>query len=182
MRHRLLLLIAIAFPILIADQGTKAMVVERFGESSDAVAIEVGAEGAAGVLLIDGLLSIQPRPNPDLGTSSGFLVRSLLLGSSLLALVFLVWLTLGKRELPSGAVVGLSALIGGAAGNLMDRLMRGHVLDWLQWHGPGGAGAGFTLGDLGIWSGMALLLVELVRPHGGSLGQPATSPPALRGA
>ena len=182
MRQRLLLLLAIAVPILIADQATKAVVVDRFGDTPEAGMItEAGAEGAAGVLLLDGMLSIRPSPNPDLGASAGFLVRALLLGSSLLALVFLVWLTLGKRGLPPGAVVGLSALIGGAAGNLLDRLMRGHVLDWLQWHGPGGAGASFTVGDVGIWSGVALLLVELVRPHGGALGQSAATPPALPG-
>lgn len=182
MRQRLLLLIAIAVPILIADQGTKAMVLDRFGDAPDAaLEVEKGGEGAAGVILLEGLLSIRPNPNPELGASSGFLVRSLLLGSSLLALVFLVWLTLGKRELPPGAVVGLSALIGGAAGNLLDRLVRGHVLDWLQWHGPGSGGGSFTVGDLGIWSGVALLLVELVRPHDGHLAQPAASPPALPG-
>ncbi|HLT31021.1 MAG TPA: signal peptidase II [Myxococcaceae bacterium] len=180
MRQRLLLLIAIAVPILIADQATKAMVVERFGNAPEVV-LETGAEGSAGILVAEGLLSIRPIPNPDLGASTGFLVRALLLGSSLLALVFLVWLTLGKRGMPSGAVVGLSALIGGAAGNLMDRLVRGHVLDWLHWHGPGTAGASFTVGDVGIWSGVALLLVELVRSHDGPLGQPAATPPALPG-
>lgn len=181
MRQRLLLLLAIAVPILIADQATKAVVVERFGATSDAVVADAPGGDVAGVLLIDGLLSIRPSPNPDVGASAGFLVRALLLGSSLLALVFLVWLTLGKRGLPAGAVVGLSALIGGAGGNLLDRLMRGHVLDWLQWHGPGSAGASFTVGDVGIWSGVALLLVELVRPHDGALGQSAATPPALPG-
>ena len=42
--------------------------------------------------------------------------------------------------------------------------------------------SGFTLADLGIWSGVGLLVLELVRaPRTGGLSEPAPTPPALPG-
>ncbi len=58
---------------------------------------------------------------------------------------------------------GLSLVAGGAVGNLVDRLLYGHVVDfldfyWRSWHWPA-----FNVADSAITIGVALLLLEALR-------------------
>lgn len=202
MRQRLWFLLAIAVPVLLADQAGKTLAIQHAGARGALVELGSPASSPAGTIpveapepsrleermLIDGVLGVRLSPNQDLQASRGVggllparLVEPLQYGAGLLALAFLIWFTLSQTELSRRLQAGLAALIGGAAGNLLDRLLHGAVLDWLQWHGPGGASASFTLGDLGIWSGVGVLVFELVRPRDGRLTGPATAPPALPG-
>lgn len=59
---------------------------------------------------------------------------------------------------------GLALVLGGAAGNLFDRIMWGRVTDFLEfyignWHWPT-----FNLADSCVVIGSALLLLELLKP------------------
>jgi len=186
MRQRLWFLLAVAVPVLLADQVGKALVVERSPVSVGTLLQRTAESPGDERMLIDGVLGVRLQPNPQLqagavGLLPAKLVGPLLHGAGLLALVFLVWFALSQGDLSRRLQAGLAALIGGAAGNLLDRLIHGAVLDWLQWHGPGGASASFTLGDVGIWSGVGVLVLELVRPRDARLTGPATAPPALPG-
>jgi len=58
---------------------------------------------------------------------------------------------------------GLSLVLGGAVGNLWDRMVYGHVIDFLDfhyqvWHWPA-----FNVADISIFIGAALLIVDTLR-------------------
>lgn len=84
-------------------------------------------------------------------------------GLSLLALVLSVALTFWLRRLTRAEVlsaVGLALVIGGAIGNLWDRLVYGYVVDFIDlyvadWHWPA-----FNIADSAITVGAALLVWE----------------------
>ena len=73
--------------------------------------------------------------------------------------VLVAWL----RRLPSGQVrmaLALSLILGGAAGNLIDRLVYGHVIDFIDlyygtWHWPT-----FNIADSAITLGAVLLILD----------------------
>ncbi len=60
----------------------------------------------------------------------------------------------------------LAAVLGGAAGNLVDRLRFGAVVDFLYFHVPGGPGwPSFNVADACLSTGIVLLLVlTLIHP------------------
>lgn len=77
-------------------------------------------------------------------------------------LVLLIWLS---RLQPTERLVAvaLGLLIGGALGNLIDRILLGHVVDFIdvyyqQWHWPA-----FNIADSAISIGVALILLDAVR-------------------
>lgn len=77
----------------------------------------------------------------------------------LVSLVLVVWL----RRLPAGQprlALALSLVLGGALGNLIDRVMYGYVIDFIDlyygtWHWPV-----FNLADSAITLGAALLVLD----------------------
>ncbi len=75
------------------------------------------------------------------------------------SVVLIIWLLrLSARE--GVLAAGLSLIVGGAVGNLIDRLLYGHVIDFLdfyyqRWHWPA-----FNLADSAIFLGVALLLYD----------------------
>lgn len=79
--------------------------------------------------------------------------------ASVVTLVLIVWLfRLSAREKLTAAALGL--IIGGAVGNLVDRINHGYVVDFIDvyyrdWHWPA-----FNLADSAITCGVALLLID----------------------
>jgi signal peptidase II len=77
------------------------------------------------------------------------------------SLVLLVWLLrLPRREWPTG--LGLALILGGAIGNLADRIRLGYVVDFIDvyyknWHYPA-----FNVADSAITCGVVLLLVDML--------------------
>jgi signal peptidase II len=73
--------------------------------------------------------------------------------------VLVVWLfRLTDREKLTAAALGL--IIGGAVGNLVDRINHGYVVDFIDvfyndWHWPA-----FNLADSAITGGVILLLID----------------------
>jgi signal peptidase II len=67
------------------------------------------------------------------------------------------------RRLPSTARLlpaGLALILGGAIGNLIDRLRYGHVIDFLDFHWGAVHFWAFNIADSGITVGAALLLLD----------------------
>ena len=62
----------------------------------------------------------------------------------------------GKRLL----CLGLALILGGAVGNLIDRVRFGHVVDFLDFHALGWHWPAFNVADSGICVGAALLILE----------------------
>jgi len=79
--------------------------------------------------------------------------------ASVVTVVLVVWLfRLPSREKLTAAALGL--IIGGAVGNLVDRINHGYVVDFIDvfyrdWHWPA-----FNLADSAITCGVVLLLID----------------------
>ena len=80
-----------------------------------------------------------------------------------LAIAFIAYLMRRHRE-DKRFLLALTLIMGGAAGNLIDRVLYGHVIDfllfyWKKWHYPA-----FNLADSAITVGAVLLILdELMR-------------------
>lgn len=70
------------------------------------------------------------------------------------------------RKIPKNAIwlsLGLAMVLGGAIGNVIDRVLHGHVIDFIHvhydyvWHYPV-----FNIADIGICVGMALVLFDML--------------------
>ena len=89
--------------------------------------------------------------------------RWFFVGLGTLATVFIVWMLRnhGGQRLFSWA---LSLILGGAIGNVIDRLLHGHVVDFIQVHAGGWYFPSFNLADSAITVGAVLLILdELMR-------------------
>ena len=89
--------------------------------------------------------------------------RWLFTGIGLGATIFIVW---QLRAHPGQKLFSfaLSSILGGAVGNVVDRLMHGYVVDFLQFHYAGWYFPSFNLADSAITVGAAcLILDELLR-------------------
>jgi signal peptidase II len=79
--------------------------------------------------------------------------------ASVVTVVLIVWLLrLPAREKLTGGALGL--IIGGAVGNLIDRINNGYVVDFIDvyykdWHWPA-----FNLADSAITGGVILLVID----------------------
>jgi signal peptidase II len=62
------------------------------------------------------------------------------------------------------SIVGLSLILGGAAGNVFDRIVAGQVTDFLDFYIGNYHWYTFNLGDSAIVIGSGLLLLHLFRP------------------
>jgi signal peptidase II len=65
---------------------------------------------------------------------------------------------------------GLALILGGALGNVIDRLRYGHVVDFLDLHAAGWHWPAFNVADSAITVGAALLIVDGFRHHEGRAG------------
>ncbi len=89
--------------------------------------------------------------------------RWLFTGIGVTATIFIVW---QLRAHPGQKLFSfaLSSILGGAVGNVVDRLMHGYVVDFLQFHYAGWYFPSFNLADSAITVGAAcLILDELLR-------------------
>jgi signal peptidase II len=99
------------------------------------------------------------------GSASPNLVRNLLVGFSLVAVLvvlFLLW-KMGREFSPTS--VALSLILGGALGNLYDRVRFSYVVDFLEVHIVHYHWPDFNLADSAIVVGACLLLLEMLRPQ-----------------
>jgi signal peptidase II len=99
-----------------------------------------------------------------LDDSSGGWQSTLLVALSLAAVVLLSVLLWNPRRLDPRSLWGFSLILGGAAGNLFDRIAWGRVTDFLlvyigryQW-------PAFNVADSAIVIGCGLLLLDLLHP------------------
>jgi signal peptidase II len=86
----------------------------------------------------------------------------LLLVASAVVLL-LAWLLFAGRVGTTLGGAGLALLAGGAAGNLLDRLIHGDVTDFVELHVSSFYWPAFNLADSAITIGAALLMIDLFR-------------------
>ena len=151
-RARIIALLAL---ILLLDQGTKLLVDHTIPLHRSIPVIEgwvdlthVRNTGAA-----FGLLAGQRRA----------LGSYVLLVFSLVAIVFVIWLLRRLSETDTGLMVSLTFVLGGALGNLVDRVYHGEVIDFVDVYWNGYHWPTFNVADSFITIGAALCLWHLMR-------------------
>ena len=85
-----------------------------------------------------------------------------LVGLGIAAAAFIVWLlkSHGGQRLFGWA---LALILGGALGNVIDRLLHGHVIDFIQVHWKSHYFPSFNVADSAITIGAALLILDELR-------------------
>ena len=161
----LLLWLGIALVILLADQLTKLLIVDSFalGDSQTVTTffnlVRVHNSGAAFSML---------------STASGW-QRWFFTGIGIVATFFILWLL---RSHPTQKLFcfALALILGGAVGNVIDRIAYGHVVDFLDFHWDWlspvfyeGHFPAFNIADSAISVGaVALIVDELIRVRHGA--------------
>jgi signal peptidase II len=148
--------LAWALVLVIADQATKALILQNY-QLGDAT-------------FITSFFNIVRAHNTGAAFSflqdAGGWQRWLFTGIALAATVFIVW---QLRAHPGQKLLGfaLSSILGGAIGNVVDRLMHGYVVDFLDFHWAflsgmfaGGHFPAFNLADTAISVGAACLVLD----------------------
>ena len=80
--------------------------------------------------------------------------------ATVISVVIAVWIWRIRRAGQNWLAAGLALVLGGAIGNLIDRILLGHVTDFIQvWFGSW-AFPSFNVADAGISVGAALLIID----------------------
>jgi lipoprotein signal peptidase len=153
----------IALVLLVADQATKWWVLE---------VIRLPEVGRIAVLPFFNLTMVWNR-----GVTFGLLAGEawwhpyvLAAIACAVALALLVWMRRAENRLVAAA---LGLVLGGAVGNVIDRVRFGAVVDFVDLHAFGWHWYVFNLADSAIVIGVGLLLADaLLRPRSGSNDAP----------
>ena len=88
--------------------------------------------------------------------------REFFIGVAVVISAVLVWM-LKKNHSNRMLATALALVLGGAFGNLIDRVLLGHVVDFIQLHALGYAWPAFNVADSAICVGAALLIWDSFR-------------------
>lgn len=137
-----------AASVFVLDQLTKWLVVK-----------EIPANGS--ITVIPGFFDLVNIRNR--GAAFGFLNRHdidwqfwLFLGATILAVAAILILARGAKRQPL-LIIGLGLVLGGALGNLLDRLRWRAVVDFLDFYLAGWHWPAFNVADMGICIGAGLI-------------------------
>ena len=152
------LMFVIAALIVVLDRMTKLWIVSHIRTGSAIVVIpryfrltHVLNTGAA-------FSMFESSPSP-------LLVRNLLIAFSIAAVVVVVVLIWKMGRHVSLTSVALALILGGAVGNLYDRIRYRHVVDFLEVHIVHYHWPDFNVADSAIVVGACLLLLGMLRPQ-----------------
>ncbi len=149
---RLIQWLGLALLIIIADQFTKVLILNSFqyGDSRYVTSffnlVRAHNTGAAFSFLAG---------------ASGW-QRWFFVGLGVAATVFIVWL-LRRHGHQTLFATALSLILGGAVGNVVDRLLHGYVVDFLQFHWNQWYYPSFNVADSAITVGAVLLVWDELR-------------------
>jgi signal peptidase II len=135
--------------VLVADLATKAVVLAHFAPGQGKVVtpffnlVLVLNKGAAFSFLAG-------APGWQLPLFAGF---------AIVASLVISWL-IAKNAAKTMFCSGLALILGGAVGNLIDRLRFGGVVDFLDFHAFGWHWPAFNVADSAITVGAAILILE----------------------
>jgi len=151
--RRLLPWMAVAALVVLIDQLTKVLIERSFNYGD--------------VRPITGFFNLVLTYNKGaafsfLATASGWQAH-FLTGIGIAASLFILYL-LGRHGHQKLFSLALAMILGGAVGNVIDRVAYGHVIDFLDFHAGGWHWPAFNMADSAIVGGaMLLVLDELVR-------------------
>ncbi len=139
---------------LAIDKATKIAIVEQFAYGER-------------LPVIDGFFNITHVRNPGgafsfLATLSDDLRQSFFLGTGALAIVLLLYFLAKVEPGERLAPLAIGGILGGALGNLSDRLYYGEVIDFLDFRLIGGyVWPTFNMADCCIVVGVAVLMIQM---------------------
>jgi signal peptidase II len=137
--------------IVLADQASKSYIVQRFGEFEHISVLPI--------------LDITRMHNVGaafsfLATASGW-QRPLFIGLAVVVSIgIIVWLLRLKTGAHGLLAGGLALVLGGALGNVIDRIRLGHVIDFIHFHWNAAYFPAFNVADSAITIGAACLLLD----------------------
>jgi signal peptidase II len=145
--------LGISAAVIVFDQLTKALVARTFAvhESVEITPffnmVLVYNRGAAFSLLAD----------------AGGWQRGLFIAIAVVASFWIAWL-LRRHAAETLFCLALSLVLGGALGNVIDRVHAGAVLDFLDFHAFGYHWPAFNVADIAISCGAVLLVWDALKP------------------
>ena len=98
----------------------------------------------------------------DWGGAQRWLLSALAVAVSIAIFVWLRRLSVARHRLLTG---GLALVLGGAIGNVIDRLRLGHVIDFIQVHWGNSYFPAFNVADSAISVGAALVILDSFLEH-----------------
>jgi signal peptidase II len=164
---------AVAALALLLDQVTKTLVrltLTRCVEPPSDVCERVPMGGPAALVRLE-------NGGSALGFAQGLVIWTVLAAAALVVVLILPRWSGASRMMAAGS--GL--LLGGAAGNLLDRLLFGHVTDFLELSWSTDGGIAINVADLALLAGAVLATVVLSSAVGaGTHPGTADAIPALK--
>jgi signal peptidase II len=152
------LMIVIAALVVLLDRITKLWIVSHI-KSGQAIVIIPRVFRLTHVLNTGAAFSMFE------GSASQSLVRNLLIGFSVVAVVVVLALIWKMGRSITLTSVALALILGGAVGNLYDRVRFSYVVDFLEVHIVHYHWPDFNVADSAIVVGACLLLLEMLRPQ-----------------
>ena len=142
---------AIAALVVIADQATKWAVVKWVALYEK--------------IPLNSFINLTHHKNPGaawsfLADAGGWQRWFFIALASVVSVVLIVWLWRIRHERQAILSAGLALVLGGAIGNLIDRVMYGEVTDFIQVLFGTWAFPSFNVADAGITVGAALLIID----------------------
>jgi signal peptidase II len=139
---------------LAADRATKYLIETRTG-------------GAYRFVVVPQVAAIVHSQNPGIafGVFSDSPSRGLevaLICGALAVLTLLIWLLVSGRAGGTLSMAGVALMAGGAAGNMLDRLLHGVVTDFIEVRLGHYIWPSFNVADSALFVGAAFLLIELI--------------------
>ncbi len=129
-----------------ADQAVKSM-------------IAAAIPASASIPIISGILSLTHVQNTGVAFGLFAGASPVVTVLAALTLIFLLFYNRGRQIGVGAAWPGIGAMAGGAAGNLIDRVRLGYVVDYLDVH----VWPVFNLADVAIVLGAAVVIVSFSR-------------------
>lgn len=148
---------------LVADQGSKLFMLYGLGF------VNMGPGQSIPVIPFFNLVMVwNPGISYGLFPASGPLGTALLVSMGLVAVAGLTWWLWGSAS--RALACGFGLIIGGALGNLIDRLLYGKVADFFHFYGFGYDWYVFNIADLAITLGAAAIIYDVLKPEHGQHG------------
>lgn len=143
--------------VILLDQVTKALVVSAIKMKTSVALLPIleivylENEGAAFSILHD---------------ASGWQRWFFITLALVVSVVLMVWLRRIRTPEQTILAVGLSLILGGALGNVIDRVWHGYVIDFIYFHWRTWDFPAFNIADTAISLGAACLLIDAFRESG----------------
>jgi signal peptidase II len=154
MKRKYWVLLIFCFGILLLDQWTKSMIVQKL-RLYQRVEVIQGFFNIIHVRNTGGAFGI-------FGGEKGEIGSILFVVVSLIAIGAIVFLIIKIKDNERTLALSLSLVLSGAIGNLIDRLHYGEVVDFLDFHLSAYHWPAFNVADSAICIGIGLMALELL--------------------